>query len=46
MTSGSFIAVNTMTFVCRVRLRNLTTCLQGVDVGQVEVEHNHVRLES
>ena len=44
--SGSFIAENTMTFAVWVHLRDLTTDLQSVDVGQVEVDHNHVGLES
>ena len=44
--SGSFIAENTMTFASGFVLLDLTTHLQSVDVGQVEVDHNHVGLES
>ena len=33
-------------FRFRVRLRELTTRLQSVDLGQVDVDHNHVGLES
>ena len=44
--SGSFIAENTMTLASGLYLLDLTTYLQSVDVGQVEVDHNHVGLES
>ena len=44
--SGSFIAENTTTLASGLILLDLTTHLQSVDVGQVEVDHNHVRLES
>ena len=40
------MAVNTMTFISGFSLRDLTTRLQSVDVREVEVEHDHVRLES
>jgi hypothetical protein len=30
----------------RLVVESLTTCLQSVNLGQVEVDHNHVRLES
>ena len=33
-------------FRLRLQLRDLTTCLQSVDVGQVEVDHNYFGLES
>ncbi len=46
LTSASFIAENTTTRRVWVVLLDLTAYLQSVDVGQVEVDHHHVRLES
>ena len=42
---GSSTTVNMITFMPGVHARNLATRLQGVDVREVHVEHDHVRLE-